>query len=44
MPAAVYNYMFAARFKNQPGDVAGLVVLSTLMAVVLLLVFLWTVI
>jgi malate permease and related proteins len=44
MPAAVYNYMFAARFDNRPEDVAGLVVLSTLMAVVLLPVFLWTVI
>lgn len=40
MPAAVYNYMFAARHGNDPEEVAGLVVTSTLLAVVLLPVFL----
>ncbi len=43
MPVAVYNYMFAARFDNRVEDVAGLVVLSTLMSVVFLPVFLLTV-
>ncbi|MGO9741438.1 MAG: AEC family transporter [Roseiarcus sp.] len=43
MPVAVYNYMFAARYENRPEDVAGLVVLSTLMALVVLPLFLLTV-
>ena len=43
MPVAVLNYLFAARYGNQPHEVAGLVVISTLMAVLLLPVFLWTV-
>ena len=43
MPAAVYNYMFAARYDNKPEDVAGLVVLSTAMAIGALPIFLWTV-
>ena len=30
MPAAVFNYMLAMRYKNSPEDVAGLVVTSTL--------------
>ena len=41
MPVAVYNYMFAARFNNRPEDVAGLVVLSTAMAILVLPAFLW---
>ena len=41
--SAVYNYMFAARYDNQPEDVAGLVVLSTPMAIGALPIFLWTV-
>ncbi len=43
MPVAVYNYMFAARFRNHPEDVAGLVLLSTAMALGALPIFLWTV-
>jgi hypothetical protein len=30
MPAAVFNYMLAIRYKNSPEEVAGLVVTSTL--------------
>ena len=44
MPAAVYNYMFAARYGNRPEDVAGLVVLSTVLSLGALPVFLWTLI
>lgn len=29
MPVAVYNYLFAQRFKNRPSEVAGAVVIST---------------
>ena len=43
MPSAVYNYMFAARYNNGPEEVAGLVVLSTLLSLLLLPAFLWTV-
>ena len=43
MPVAVYNYMFAARYDNKPEDVAGLVVLSTLLSLVTLPGFLLTV-
>ncbi len=43
MPVAVYNYMFAARFDNRPEDVAGLVVLSTILAIGALPAFLLTV-
>jgi predicted permease len=43
MPSAVYNYMFAERFKNRPEEVAGIVVLSTLLSIVLLPLFLATV-
>ncbi len=43
MPAAVLNYLFAARYGNNPQDVAGLVVVSTTLAMFLLPVFLWTV-
>ena len=32
MPAAVFNYMFAVRYERSPGDVASLVVVSTLLA------------
>ncbi len=40
MPSAVYNYMFAERFGNRPEEVAGIVVLSTLLSIVLLPLFL----
>jgi predicted permease len=43
MPSAVYNYMFAERFNNQPEEVAGIVVLSTLLSVAILPFFLATV-
>ncbi len=40
MPVAVYNYMFAARFDNRAEDVAGLVVISTALALPVLPLFL----
>ncbi len=43
MPSAVYNYMFAARYETGAEEVAGLVILSTLMSLVLLPWFLATV-
>lgn len=43
MPAAVLNHLFAARYGNNPQEVAGLVVISTTLAMFLLPVFLWTV-
>ena len=43
MPSAVYNYMFAERFNNQPEEVAGIVVLSTLLSIVILPFFFSTV-
>jgi hypothetical protein len=33
MPVAVYNYLFAQRWNNQPEEVASLVVVSTLMSI-----------
>ena len=36
MPVAVFNYLLAARFQREPGEVAGMVVMSTLLAFVLL--------
>jgi len=32
MPAAVFNYLFAARYNRAPDDVAGIVLLSTLLS------------
>lgn len=32
MPPAVFNYMFALRYDNQPGEVAGVVLVSTVMS------------
>ena len=43
MPSAVYNYMFAERYGTNAEEVAGLVVLSTLLSLVLLPLFLSTV-
>ena len=34
MPVAVYNYLFAEIYRNEPNDVASLVIVSTLMSVV----------
>lgn len=31
MPTAVFNYLFAQRFKREPADVAGMVVITTLL-------------
>ena len=33
MPAAVFNYLFALRWHNQPEEVAGIVVVSTLVTI-----------
>ncbi|HEV8014710.1 MAG TPA: AEC family transporter [Stellaceae bacterium] len=33
MPAAVFNYLFALRWNNQPEEVAGIVVVSTLITI-----------
>lgn len=33
MPAAVFNYLFALRWNNQPEEVAGIVVVSTLVTI-----------
>lgn len=41
MPVAVFNYLFAQRYDNRPEDVAGLVLMSTVMAFALLPVLLW---
>ncbi|MDF2115724.1 AEC family transporter [Roseiarcaceae bacterium H3SJ34-1] len=43
MPPAVLNYLWAARYGNEPEEVAGLVVLSTFLSLAFLPVFLWTV-
>lgn len=34
MPVAVFNYMFAVRFNREPGEVASVIVASTLMALI----------
>ena len=36
MPTAVFNYLFALRYDNRPDEVAGMVVVSTLMSFALL--------
>lgn len=36
MPVAVFNYLLALRYRREPGEVAGMVVLSTLLAFILL--------
>lgn len=40
MPVAVFNYLFSLRYERSPEDIAGLVVVSTLMSVVVLPVLL----
>jgi predicted permease len=32
-PVAVYNYLFAQRWNNEPEEVAGVVVLSTVISI-----------
>lgn len=34
MPVAVFNYLFALRWNNQPEEIAGIVVVSTLLAII----------
>ena len=34
MPVAVYNYLFAQMYNNDPEDVASLVIVSTVLSVV----------
>ncbi|KAA5604791.1 AEC family transporter [Roseospira marina] len=41
MPVAVFNYLFAQRYDNRPEEVAGMVLMSTLMTFALLPVLLW---
>ena len=41
MPVAVFNYLFAVKHDNAPEDVAGVIVLSTVIAFALLPVLLW---
>lgn len=41
MPVAVTNYLFAQRFDNRPEDVAGMVLVSTLLAFLLMPPLLW---
>jgi hypothetical protein len=36
MPVAVFNYLLALRYQREPGEVAGMVVLSTVLAFILL--------
>jgi hypothetical protein len=36
MPAAVFNYLFAQRYGRAPEEIAGIVVVSTLLAFALL--------
>jgi hypothetical protein len=36
MPVAVFNYLLALRYHREPGEVAGMVVLSTVLAFILL--------
>ena len=36
MPVAVFNYLLALRFRREPGEVAGMVLMSTLLAFALL--------
>ena len=36
MPAAVFSYLFAARYDRAPDDVAGIVLLSTIFSMVTL--------
>lgn len=43
MPSAVYNYMFAERYGTNAEEIAGLVVLSTLLSLALIPLFLSTV-
>jgi hypothetical protein len=41
MPVAVFNYLFAQRYRRAPEEVAGLVVISTAMSFLTLPMLLW---
>jgi len=41
MPVAVYNYLFAVRYNRAPDEVAGIIVVSTLMSFLTLPILLW---
>lgn len=41
MPVAVFSYLFAVRYNRQPADVAGTVVVSTVMSFLTLPLLLW---
>lgn len=41
MPVAVFSYLFAVRYNRQPADVAGTVVISTLLSFLTLPLLLW---
>lgn len=41
MPVAVFNFLFAQRYRTEPEDVAGMVVLSTLISFAILPLLLW---
>jgi len=41
MPVAVYNYLFAVRYNRAPDEVAGMIVISTLMSFLTLPMLLW---
>ena len=41
MPVAVFNYLFALQYNNQPEEVAGTVVLSTALSFLSLPLLLW---
>jgi len=41
MPVAVFSYLFSVRYNQQPSDVAGTVVISTLMSFLTLPLLLW---
>jgi hypothetical protein len=43
MPTAVINYLFAARYNNAPGEVAGVIVISTALSFLTLPLLLWAV-
>ena len=41
MPVAVFNFLFAERYGNHPEEVAGLIVISTVMSFATLPLLLW---
>ncbi|MBT3557156.1 MAG: AEC family transporter [Rhodospirillales bacterium] len=41
MPVAVYNYLFAVKFDQEPGEVAGMIVISTALSFITLPALLW---